>query len=184
MRFIDEYFVDFNGTQAAIRAGYSKKTANEQAAQILAKLNVKEEVERRKAELLEQTKLSALDYWKNLSEILKFDPSELFDENGIAKDMCDIPEHIRKSLKGYKVNSKIINKPTVDGKNEQQDAFSEVDFKYPDRLAAVKELGAALKISGDPPGVNFNFPVETLTDEEIDARIENGLKRIKAGKKP
>jgi hypothetical protein len=35
-----------------------------------------------------------------------------------------------------------------------------------------------------PHGVNFNFPVETLTDEEIDARIENGLKRIKAGKKP
>ena len=38
--FCNEYLVDFNGTQAAIRAGYSKKTANEQASRMLAKVNV------------------------------------------------------------------------------------------------------------------------------------------------
>ena len=38
--FCKEYLVDFNGTQAAIRAGYSKKTANEQASRLLAKVNV------------------------------------------------------------------------------------------------------------------------------------------------
>lgn len=40
-RFIREYLIDHNGTQAAIRAGYSPKTANEQSSQLLAKLNVK-----------------------------------------------------------------------------------------------------------------------------------------------
>ena len=39
-RFCLEYLKDFNGTQAAIRAGYSKNTANEQASALLAKLNV------------------------------------------------------------------------------------------------------------------------------------------------
>lgn len=39
--FCREYILDWNGTQAAIRAGYSEKTANEQASQNLAKLNVK-----------------------------------------------------------------------------------------------------------------------------------------------
>lgn len=38
--FCKEYLVDFNGTQAAIRAGYSKKTANEQASRLLTKVNV------------------------------------------------------------------------------------------------------------------------------------------------
>lgn len=38
-RFIDEYLIDLNATQAAIRAGYSAKTANEQGAQLLAKLS-------------------------------------------------------------------------------------------------------------------------------------------------
>lgn len=43
-RFVSEYLVDLNGTQAAIRAGYSKKTANEQSAQLLAKLSIQEAV--------------------------------------------------------------------------------------------------------------------------------------------
>lgn len=40
--FCLEYLKDRNGTQAAIRAGYSKHTANEQSAQLLAKLSIKE----------------------------------------------------------------------------------------------------------------------------------------------
>lgn len=35
-RFADEYLVDCNGTKAAVRAGYSPKTANEQAAKLMA----------------------------------------------------------------------------------------------------------------------------------------------------
>lgn len=40
-RFCDEYLVDCNATQAAIRAGYSPKTANEQAARLLANVSIK-----------------------------------------------------------------------------------------------------------------------------------------------
>ena len=43
-RFVEEYCLDTNGTQAAIRAGYSPRTANEQAARLLAKASVKEAV--------------------------------------------------------------------------------------------------------------------------------------------
>ena len=38
-RFVEEYLIDLNATQAAIRAGYSPKTANEQGTQNLAKLS-------------------------------------------------------------------------------------------------------------------------------------------------
>lgn len=44
LRFVEEYLVDLNGTQAAIRAGYSKKTANEQASRLLANVNVSDAV--------------------------------------------------------------------------------------------------------------------------------------------
>ncbi len=43
-RFVEEYLLDLNATQAAIRAGYSKKTANEQGAQLLAKLSIRQAV--------------------------------------------------------------------------------------------------------------------------------------------
>ena len=49
--FCHEYQLDSNGTQAAIRAGYSAKTANEQAARLLANVNVKQEISRIRAGL-------------------------------------------------------------------------------------------------------------------------------------
>ncbi|MCF5397124.1 terminase small subunit, partial [Pseudomonas syringae] len=39
-RFVDEYLIDLNATQAATRAGYSKKTANEQGSRLLANVSV------------------------------------------------------------------------------------------------------------------------------------------------
>ncbi len=45
LAFVREYTKDFNGTQAAIRAGYSKKTAQEQSSQLLSKLIIQEAVQ-------------------------------------------------------------------------------------------------------------------------------------------
>ncbi len=44
-RFVDEYLADLNATQAAIRAGYSARTANEQGARLLAKASIAEAVQ-------------------------------------------------------------------------------------------------------------------------------------------
>lgn len=44
-RFCEEYLIDCNATQAAIRAGYSEKTANEQASRLLANVNIKTYIE-------------------------------------------------------------------------------------------------------------------------------------------
>lgn len=41
-RFCEEYLKNLNATQAAIRAGYSEKTANEQGARMLAKVSIQE----------------------------------------------------------------------------------------------------------------------------------------------
>jgi len=59
-RFVDEYMIDSCGKQAAIRAGYSPKTAHQQASRMLNKPGrVKDEVDRRKAELSVRTGISA-----------------------------------------------------------------------------------------------------------------------------
>ena len=43
--FCAEYLIDKNGTQAAIRAGYSKSTAAEQSSRLLRNVKIKEEIE-------------------------------------------------------------------------------------------------------------------------------------------
>ena len=68
-RFVDEYCVDFNGTQAAIRAGYSVKTANAQAARLLANVNIKKALEEKKTEIAEESKLKASDVIDELRKI-------------------------------------------------------------------------------------------------------------------
>jgi hypothetical protein len=49
--FCREYIVDSNGTQAAVRAGYSERTANEQASQMLALPHIDAEVKRLQEEI-------------------------------------------------------------------------------------------------------------------------------------
>ena len=58
-RFVDEYIIDCNGTQAAIRAGYAPKSAQEQAAQLLSKLIVKAAVEEKLAEIRKKNEITA-----------------------------------------------------------------------------------------------------------------------------
>lgn len=44
-RFVGEYLIDLNATQAAIRAGYSQKTAQEQSARLLSNVMVQTELQ-------------------------------------------------------------------------------------------------------------------------------------------
>lgn len=53
-QFIEEYLKDGNGTQAAIRAGYSKRTATVQASRLLANAKVQKIVRERRQELAER----------------------------------------------------------------------------------------------------------------------------------
>lgn len=64
-RFCDEYLVDLNATQAAIRAGYSKKNANNIASENLAKPNIREYIDKRLSE--KESKLIAQQ-----DEVLKY----------------------------------------------------------------------------------------------------------------
>lgn len=58
-RFCEEYLVDCNGRQAAIRAGYSRKTANQIASQNLAKLNIQNRIREMQQEASKRLRISA-----------------------------------------------------------------------------------------------------------------------------
>ena len=68
-RFCDEYLIDLNATQAAIRAGYSEKRASEQAYQLLQKTTVQNFIQQRKAERMERTEITQDFVLKELVEM-------------------------------------------------------------------------------------------------------------------
>lgn len=92
-RFVDEYVVDFNGTQAAIRAGYAPKAAQEQAARLLSNAIVKEAVEERRKSIRKRS----VDYRQYLikksRKIIDKCTSEKWNPqgaNGAVRNMVDI----------------------------------------------------------------------------------------------
>ena len=58
-RFVEEYLVDLNATQAALRAGYSAKTARTIAAENLAKPNIQARISTLKQARSERTQIEA-----------------------------------------------------------------------------------------------------------------------------
>ncbi len=70
-RFADEYLIDLNGTQAAIRAGYSAKTANEQASRLLTKDNIKTYIEGRLEKISSEKIADAEEVMVYLTSVLR-----------------------------------------------------------------------------------------------------------------
>lgn len=58
-RFVEEYLVDLNATQAAIRAGYSEKTAKEMAHENLTKPHIRNAISEKRKALSEKTGVTA-----------------------------------------------------------------------------------------------------------------------------
>jgi phage terminase small subunit len=69
--FVDEYVVDLNGAQAAIRAGYSEKTAKEIAAENLTKPNIKAAVDAAILSRSKKTERKAADVLADVQELAK-----------------------------------------------------------------------------------------------------------------
>lgn len=70
-RFVDEYIISGNATQAAIKAGYSKKTARFVGAENLTKPNIKVELEKRNAEIKSQKTMDMQEVMERLAAIAR-----------------------------------------------------------------------------------------------------------------
>lgn len=73
-RFVEEYLVDLNATQAAIRAGYSPKTANEQGARLLANVSVQAAIQEAMKSREQRTEVTQDRVVKELAKIAFGDP--------------------------------------------------------------------------------------------------------------
>lgn len=101
--FCQEYIIDFNATQAAIRAGYSKKTAGSIGFENLKK----PEIQKRLAGLIkkrsERAEITADRVLAECMRVALADVGEAFDENGNIKAIHDIPEDVRRAISGFEV---------------------------------------------------------------------------------
>lgn len=82
-RFCQEYIIDYNGTQAAIRAGYSKNTAAMQASRLLINDKVSEYLNELKAEIKEKSILDMQELDENIRNMMiEAKAVPIFDDEG------------------------------------------------------------------------------------------------------
>lgn len=83
-RFVEEYLVDFNGTQAAIRSGYSPKTAQEQSSRLLSNVMVAEAVEAGRAIISEKAGIDQTWVLQRLATVAQrcMQAEQVFDRKG------------------------------------------------------------------------------------------------------
>lgn len=90
IRFCEEYLIDLNGTQAAIRAGYSKKTANEQAARLLANVSLQDYVQQLQSKTSDKLEITREKVIAEYARIAFSDVRAFFGEDGGMKNLSDL----------------------------------------------------------------------------------------------
>lgn len=85
-RFVEEYLIDLNATQAAIRAGYSPITAQQMGSENLLKPVIKTEIDKAIAERSKRTGVTADRVVEELAKIAFIKMTDVVDRNGRIKE--------------------------------------------------------------------------------------------------
>lgn len=96
-RFVNEYLIDCNATQAAIRAGYSAKTAKSAGQRLLTKVDVKKEIDAKMSKMQDKSIASAEEVIRYLSSVMRGESSsEVVVVEGVG-DGCSEARKVKKA---------------------------------------------------------------------------------------
>jgi len=139
--FCREYLVDLNATQAAIRAGYSEKTANRIAAQLLSKLDIEKRIQELMNRRSERLDIDADYVLKRLVDIDQMDVLDILHDDGGIKPIHEWPKVWRTSLSGMDLAEMFESK---DGERDLVDIMKKI--KWPDKVKNLELLGKHVKV--------------------------------------
>ncbi|MFO1881045.1 terminase small subunit [Pseudomonas aeruginosa] len=101
--FVDEYLIDLNATQAAIRAGYSTRRATEIGYQLLQRPEVAQAIQAAMAERSKRTEVEADYVIRRLREIDEMDVLDILEDDGSFRSIRDWPKAWRQFLSGIEI---------------------------------------------------------------------------------
>lgn len=103
-KFCQEYLIDLNATQAAIRAGYSEKTAYATGHENLRKPDIQERLSKLRKGLEENTEVTQERIIKELSRIAFLDIRKFFNEDGSLKQITELDDDTAAAIAGMDVS--------------------------------------------------------------------------------
>lgn len=176
-RFVDEYLIDLNATQAAIRAGYSKKTANEQGARLLANVSVMLVVQEAMKARENRTHITQDRVLQELARIAFFDIRRLYNDDGTLKRPDQLDDEAAAVLAGVDVVEQTAHEADEDGNMKAVPLLTK-KAKVFDKTAALtlamRHLGM-LKDKVEHSGqIGVQIKAKEMTDDELAAIAARG----------
>lgn len=102
-RFAEEYLVDLNATQAAIRAGYSERTAKYTGFELIRKPHVAAAIQAARQKISKKTQVTVERTVQELARIAFADLRKLFDESGNLRPIADLEDDTAAALAAIEV---------------------------------------------------------------------------------
>lgn len=130
-KFIDEYLVDLNAAQAAVRAGYSEATARQTGHKLLTNADIQEAIIERRAALSTATGVTVERVLREAARLAFFDVRKLYRPDGSPKQLNELDDDTAAAIQGLEV-------ATIGNKDV---GFGEVlKYKVADKNAAIEKL--------------------------------------------
>ena len=165
--FIIEYISNgFNATQAAIKAGYSKKSAAETGCEILMNSNVKEEILKHFERQGDITQKLLAEYIRiAISNITDF--VEIDELTGVTKmkPLRDIPKHMTSAIK--KIKEKRVIKENADGSSVT--VYNNFEYELYDKQ---KSLDKLIEIATLVPAKKIDLTISSGLEKKISELFE------------
>jgi phage terminase small subunit len=133
--FVKEYLIDLNATQAAIRAGYSAKTAEWIGPQLLGKSHVSEAVQAEMAKREKRTEITQDRVLNEIGKIAFVNLQDVYDEGGSLIEVKQLPREVAAALSSIKINL--------------TEACALQEIKLHDKLRALEMIGKHLGMFRD-----------------------------------
>lgn len=145
-RFVAEYLVDKNATQAAIRAGYSKRTARQQGARLLTNAVIAAAVAEKAEKQVEKLEITAERVLRELA-LLGF--ANMEDYMRVGTDGDPYLDFSALSRDQAAALTEITVEDFKDGRGDDARDVRRVKFKLADKRAALVDLGRHLALFTD-----------------------------------
>ena len=163
-RFVLEYLVDFNGTQAAIRSGYSAKTARQIATENLSKPDIQAALAHAQARQRERLEIDSDAVVTELARVAfsRMVDVASWDSDGVYMIPSDELDHdVHAAVKDIR-----LTKTTVTRKNGDEEVTERFTINLHDKLAALDKLSRHLGIYNDSVRIDLtNLDAAALVQE-------------------
>lgn len=157
-RFVEEYLVDLNATQAAIRAGYSEKTAGQAAFNLFKKVEIQNAISEAQNARSKRTQITQDRVLQEFAKIGFSDIRSLFTEDGNLRPLSALDADAAAALSSVEV----VTKNLGDGEVEYVHKI-----KLWDKVGSLTQIGRHLGMFVDKTEVRTVKKIEDMTDEEL-----------------